>query len=220
MLDALLHRARGLRETAEQAQRLIIAGAVRVDGVRHDKPGQSVQGGRGDHAAGGAAVCRRGGLKLAAALDAFTLDVAGLVAVDVGAAPAASPTVCFSVARRACLRHRCRLWPACLEAAKRPARHRARPHECARLAALPDGVHADLAVIDASFIGLAQVLPATLRLLQPGGQVIALVKPQFEAATTQVRERPAVSSATRQCTGRCCSKPAHRPPRWGWRLPG
>ena len=55
-----------------------------------------------------------------------------------------------------------------------------------QLAALPDGVHADLAVIDASFIGLAQVLPATLRLLQPGGQVIALVKPQFEAAAAQV----------------------------------
>ena len=51
---------------------------------------------------------------------------------------------------------------------------------------LPDGVLADLAVIDASFIGLELTLPATLRLLQPTGQVIALVKPQFEAAKEEV----------------------------------
>jgi 23S rRNA (cytidine1920-2'-O)/16S rRNA (cytidine1409-2'-O)-methyltransferase len=54
------------------------------------------------------------------------------------------------------------------------------------LPALPGGVLADLAVIDASFISLALVLPATLRLLAPHAQVVALVKPQFEAEQQQV----------------------------------
>ncbi|MCC6168373.1 MAG: TlyA family rRNA (cytidine-2'-O)-methyltransferase, partial [Caldilineaceae bacterium] len=54
------------------------------------------------------------------------------------------------------------------------------------LDALPDGVRAELAVIDASFIGLALVLPPTLRLLTPTAQVIALIKPQFEAGKEDV----------------------------------
>jgi 23S rRNA (cytidine1920-2'-O)/16S rRNA (cytidine1409-2'-O)-methyltransferase len=51
---------------------------------------------------------------------------------------------------------------------------------------LPSGALADIAVIDASFISLGLVLPATLRLLRPISQVIALIKPQFEAAKEQV----------------------------------
>jgi 23S rRNA (cytidine1920-2'-O)/16S rRNA (cytidine1409-2'-O)-methyltransferase len=54
------------------------------------------------------------------------------------------------------------------------------------LAQLPGGELADLAVIDASFISLALVLPPTLRLLHPEGQVVALIKPQFEAGKDDV----------------------------------
>ena len=63
------------------------------------------------------------------------------------------------------------------------------------LAALPDGELADLAVIDASFIGLRQVLPPTLGLLQAAGQVIALIKPQFEAGREGVGKGGVVRSA-------------------------
>jgi 23S rRNA (cytidine1920-2'-O)/16S rRNA (cytidine1409-2'-O)-methyltransferase len=54
------------------------------------------------------------------------------------------------------------------------------------LDSLPDGVLADIAVIDASFIGLGLVLPATVRLLSPAAQIVALIKPQFEAGRGQV----------------------------------
>ncbi len=54
------------------------------------------------------------------------------------------------------------------------------------LAELPGGGLADLAVIDASFISLALVLPPSLRLLHPHGQVVALIKPQFEAGKDDV----------------------------------
>jgi 23S rRNA (cytidine1920-2'-O)/16S rRNA (cytidine1409-2'-O)-methyltransferase len=54
------------------------------------------------------------------------------------------------------------------------------------LRALPGDVLADLAAIDVSFIGLELVLPAVARLLRPGGQAIALIKPQFEAGREQV----------------------------------
>lgn len=60
---------------------------------------------------------------------------------------------------------------------------------------LPDGVLADLAVIDASFIGLELVLPPTLRLLTPTGQIVALVKPQFQAGPDDVGKGGVVRDA-------------------------
>jgi 23S rRNA (cytidine1920-2'-O)/16S rRNA (cytidine1409-2'-O)-methyltransferase len=184
-LDALLV-ARGLAETAEQAQRLIMAGAVSVDGVRRDKPGQSVPGDAAITLRATPRYVSRGGLKLAAALDAFALDVAGLVAVDIGASTGGFTD---------CLLQRgaARVYAIDVGYGQLAWKLQSDPRvvmldrtNVRQLATLPDGVLAGLAVIDASFIGLAQVLPATLRLLQPGGQVIALVKPQFEATPAQV----------------------------------
>jgi 23S rRNA (cytidine1920-2'-O)/16S rRNA (cytidine1409-2'-O)-methyltransferase len=60
---------------------------------------------------------------------------------------------------------------------------------------LPDGALADLAVIDASFISLRLVLPATLRLLKPDAHVVALIKPQFEAGRDLVGKGGVVRDA-------------------------
>ncbi len=184
-LDALLVE-RGLAATPDQAQRLIMAGEVFVDGARRDKPGQSVPSDAVLTVRAARRYVSRGGLKLAAALGAFALDVAGLVAVDVGASTGGF-TDCL-------LQHgAARVYAIDVGYGQLAWKLQTDARvvmldrtNVRQLAALPDGALADLAVIDASFIGLAQVLPATLRLLQPGGQVIALVKPQFEAEAALV----------------------------------
>lgn len=182
----LLVVARGLAESREQAQRLIMAGEVEVDGVRQDKPGRSIPHAAEITVRAPLPYVSRGGLKLAAALDVFVRDVAGLVAVDVGASTGGF-TDCLlqrGVARVYAidvgygqLAWKLQIDPRVVVLDRTNVRH---------LDALPDGVLADLAVVDASFISLALVLPATLRLIKPDGQVIALIKPQFEAGADQV----------------------------------
>jgi 23S rRNA (cytidine1920-2'-O)/16S rRNA (cytidine1409-2'-O)-methyltransferase len=184
-LDLLLVQ-QGLVETREQAKRLIMAGEVSVDGQTQDKPGMAV-------AVTAALAVRtplpyvsRGGLKLAAALDDFALDVAGMVAADVGASTGGF-TDCL-LQRGAArvyaidvgygqLAWKLQSDGRVVVLDRTNVRH---------LAELPGGALADLAVIDASFISLALVLPPTLRLLKSEGQVVALIKPQFEAGKDDV----------------------------------
>lgn len=182
----LLVVTRGLAASREQAQRLIMAGEVEVDGVRQDKPGRAVAQDAEITVRAPLPYVSRGGLKLAAALDAFAFDVTGLVAADVGASTGGF-TDCL-LQRGAAgvyaidvgygqLAWKLQTDPRVVVLDRTNVRH---------LDALPGGVLADFAVIDASFISLALVLPATLRLIKPDGQVIALIKPQFEAGAEQV----------------------------------
>lgn len=182
----LLVVARGLAESREQAQRLIMAGEVEVNGVRQDKPGRAIPVDAAITVRQPLPYVSRGGLKLAAALDAFAFDVNGCVAIDVGASTGGF-TDCLL--QRGATRvyaidvgYGQLAWKLQSDARvvvldRTNVRH---------LEALPDGVLADLAVIDASFISLTQVLPATVRLIKPDAQVIALVKPQFEAGIDDV----------------------------------
>ena len=128
----------------------------------------------------------RGGLKLAAALDAFALDVTGMVAVDVGASTGGFTD---------CLLQRGAVRVYAIDVGYGQLAWKLQTDErvvvldrtnVRYLAQLPGGELADVAVIDASFISLALVLPATLRLLRPEGQVVALIKPQFEAGKDDV----------------------------------
>ncbi len=197
-LDLLLVE-RELAESREQARRLIMAGEVSVDGQMQDKPGFAAPIIATLAVRAPLPYVSRGGLKLAAALDAFALDVAGLVAVDVGASTGGFTDCLFQrgAARVYAidvgygqLAWKLRTDPRVVVLDRTNVRH---------LDALPDGALADLAVIDASFISLALVLPATLRLLTPAGQVIALIKPQFEAeadAWWQGRRRARPESAS------------------------
>ncbi|MFO7631481.1 MAG: TlyA family RNA methyltransferase [Caldilinea sp.] len=182
----LLVVARGLAESREQAQRLIMAGEVDVNGVRHDKPGRTVDAGAEISVRRPLPYVSRGGIKLAAALDAFAIDVAGLVAVDVGASTGGFTD---------CLLQRgaTRVYAIDVGYGQLAWKLQTDPRvfvldrtNVRYLEMLPEGVLADLAVIDASFISLALVLPATLRLIKPAAQVIALVKPQFEAGADDI----------------------------------
>jgi 23S rRNA (cytidine1920-2'-O)/16S rRNA (cytidine1409-2'-O)-methyltransferase len=184
-LDRLLVE-QGLAASREQAQRLIMAGEVTVDGEVCDKPGRSVPAGAMLHVRAALPYVSRGGVKLAAALAAFGLDVAGVVALDVGASTGGF-TDCLLQAGAARvyavdvgygqLAWKLRTDPRVVVLERTNIRH---------LERLPDDDLATLAVIDASFISLALVLPATLRLLTPEAQVVALVKPQFEAGRQDV----------------------------------
>jgi 23S rRNA (cytidine1920-2'-O)/16S rRNA (cytidine1409-2'-O)-methyltransferase len=193
-LDLLLLE-RGLVESREQGRRLIMAGEVRVNDIVIDKPGfvAPVDGTIELQAA--PLYVSRGGLKLAAALAAFDLDVKGLLAVDVGASTGGFSDCLLQheVGRVYAidvgygqLAWKVRTDPRVITVERTNIRY---------LEQLPDGVLADLAVIDASFISLRLVLPATLRLLKPAAQLIALIKPQFEAGRTQVGKGGVVRDA-------------------------
>lgn len=184
-LDLLLVE-RGLVESREQARRLIMAGEVLVDEVVYDKPGQSFADQVTVRIRHALPYVSRGGVKLAAALDGFPLTVQGKIAVDVGASTGGF-TDCLlqrGVARVYAidvgygqLAWKLRSDERVVVMERTNVRH---------LTELPDHVLADLAVIDASFISLNLVLPATLPLLQPAADLVALIKPQFEAGKEQV----------------------------------
>jgi 23S rRNA (cytidine1920-2'-O)/16S rRNA (cytidine1409-2'-O)-methyltransferase len=191
-LDLLLVE-RGLAESRTQAQRLILAGQVSVGDRLVDKPGTQVSVAGPVQVAEGLPYASRGGFKLAAALDAFELDVSGWVAADVGASTGGF-TDCL-LQRGAAkvytidvgygqLAWQLRQDPRVVVMDRTNARY---------LASLPEAV--DLATVDVSFISLRLILPPVLGWLRPGGQIVTLVKPQFEAGREQVGKGGVVRDA-------------------------
>jgi len=193
-LDLLLVE-RELAESREQARRLIMAGEVFVDEQMMDKAGRLVPADAVLRVRTPLRYVSRGGLKLEAALDAFAIDPTGLVAVDVGASTGGFTD---------CLLQRgaARIYAVDVGYGQLAWKLRADPRvvpiertNIRYLENLPDGALADLAVIDASFIGLELVLPPTLHLLTPAGQIVALVKPQFQAGPEDVGKGGVVRDA-------------------------
>ncbi|WP_322511191.1 TlyA family RNA methyltransferase [Chloroflexus sp.] len=184
-LDMLLVE-RGLAETRARAQAMIMAGQVLVNGHVQTKAGTMVALDAQIDVRGGLPYVSRGGFKLAHALDQFTLDPAGLVALDVGASTGGFTDVLLQrgAARvfavdvgYGILDHRLRTDPRVVALERTNIRH---------LTALPDNTLADCAVIDVSFISLRLVLPAVQRLIAPAAWIVALIKPQFEAGPQHV----------------------------------
>jgi 23S rRNA (cytidine1920-2'-O)/16S rRNA (cytidine1409-2'-O)-methyltransferase len=183
-LDVLLVE-RGLAEGRTQAQRLIGAGQVRVAGQVADKPGARVAADVEIEVEAAPRFVSRGGEKLEAALARFALDTAGLLAADVGASTGGF-TDCLLQhgAQRVYaidvgygqLDWRLRNDPRVVVMERTNARY---------LEGLPEPV--SLVAADVSFISLALILPAAVRWLRAEGQVVALVKPQFEARRREVR---------------------------------
>ena len=178
---------RGLVATRERAQRVVMAGLVFAGGARVDKPGARI----GDDVALEVRgeehpYVSRGGVKLARALDLLALDVAGRIALDVGASTGGF-TDCL-LQRGAArvyavdvgygqLAWKLREDPRVVSLERTNVRTLARD-------AFPDGL--DLAVVDAAFISLRLVLPAVVPLVRPRAPIIALVKPQFEVGKGSV----------------------------------
>ncbi|MCR9257210.1 MAG: TlyA family RNA methyltransferase [Alphaproteobacteria bacterium] len=185
-LDTLLVD-RGLVESKTKAQALVMAGLVYSGEKRLDKPGAQIKEDTALDVRGQPHPwVSRGGLKLEKGLAAFGLDPSGLIAIDVGASTGGFTDVLLQggAARvyavdvgQGQLAWKLRQDPKVAVLEKTNAR---------RLSAdqVPEPV--DLVVCDASFISLLTVLPAPLALLKPGGHLVALIKPQFEAGRDQV----------------------------------
>jgi 23S rRNA (cytidine1920-2'-O)/16S rRNA (cytidine1409-2'-O)-methyltransferase len=188
-LDAALV-ARGLAASRERAQALILAGQVRVDGQHITKAGAQV----GDDAnvtldAPDHPYVGRGGIKLARALDVFGIDVAGRLALDIGASTGgftdallqrgASRVVALDVGHGQ-LDWKLRSDPRVVVVERVNARTLT-PDQLP-----PDARRFDIVTIDVSFISLRQIVPAIPPLLSADADVIALVKPQFEAGREDV----------------------------------
>jgi 23S rRNA (cytidine1920-2'-O)/16S rRNA (cytidine1409-2'-O)-methyltransferase len=178
---------RGLVESRNRAQALVLAGRVYSGERRIDKPGQFLANDqpltvRGqDHP-----WVSRGGLKLVHALDHFGLDPAGLVCLDIGASTGGFTDVLL--ARGAARVHAVDVGHGQL-AWKLRTNPRVVVHERTNaryLTAEAIGEPAGALVCDAAFIGLSTLLPAPLALCAPGAWAVALIKPQFEAGPALV----------------------------------
>ncbi len=177
---------RGLAESREKAQALILAGHVLVNGQKAAKPGHSVARDAVIEIAERMPYVSRGGYKMAGALDHWNIDVTGRMCLDVGASTGGFTD---------CLLQRgaARVWAIDVGHNQLDWKLRNDPRVVAR-----EGVNArylraedfpvlfDLAVCDASFISTTLLIPAIVPLLAPRGVMVLLVKPQFEVERGQV----------------------------------
>ena len=200
-LDTVLVE-RGLAATRERARALILAGQVRINGQTANKAGAAVSQDaeitldRPDHPYVG-----RGGVKLAHALDVFGISPAGRTALDIGASTGGFTDVLLQ--RGSVLVVALDVGHGQLDWALRNdprvvvlERTNARTLTPGQLPA-----HArrfGIVTVDVSFISLRQILPVVPGLLDPGGDVIALVKPQFEAGRGEVGKGGIVRDETVQ----------------------
>jgi 23S rRNA (cytidine1920-2'-O)/16S rRNA (cytidine1409-2'-O)-methyltransferase len=182
-IDTLLVE-RGLAESRAKAQALIMAGEVRVNGEIARKAGEKVPADAVLEVRQPLPYVSRGGYKLAGALDEFDVDPQGKICADVGASTGGFTDVLLQrgAARvyaidvgNGILAWILRQDPRVVVIERTNARY---------LTALEEPV--DLAVMDASFISIEMLLPAIAGWLVPNGQVVTLVKPQFEAGRDAV----------------------------------
>ena len=210
----------GLAESRTKAQALILAGLVSCGERRVDKPGEQLASdtslvlkGR-DHS-----WVSRGGVKLAHALAHFRIAVAKKVALDIGASTGGFTDVLLACGAQRVyavdvghgqLAWKLRQDPRVVVRERLNARHLTR-------AEIPEPV--DLITCDASFIGLATVLPAPLALAAEHAELVALVKPQFEAGRAQVGKGGVVHDPEihRQVCERAAAWVAAQP---GWAVVG
>ena len=190
-LDKLLV-ARALAPNLPRAQAMIMAGDVQVDGQRVEIAGAQIATNAEIHVREASAYVSRGGFKLAGALNAFDLDVSGLVCADVGACTGGFTDVLLQrgAARvyaidvgYGLLAWKVRQDERVIVMERTNARH---------LEGLPEPV--SFIAVDVSFISLRLILPAARRWLtsdesgRPAGDIVALIKPQFEADRESVGE--------------------------------
>ena len=176
----------GLAESREQAQRLIMAGQIRVGGHPATKPGHLYPGDAVIERVATERYVSRGGEKLEGAFRDFALNVMGKKCLDVGASTGgftdcllqhgAESVIALDVGR-AQLHPRLRADPRVTVIEGFNARY------------LTEGdlpYRPEIAVTDVSFISLTLILPPMANVLVPGGEIVALIKPQFEAGREHV----------------------------------
>jgi 23S rRNA (cytidine1920-2'-O)/16S rRNA (cytidine1409-2'-O)-methyltransferase len=184
-LDRLLVD-RGLVESREKAQALIMAGEVLLNGQKAAKPGQPVADDAVLAVLAQPLYVGRGGLKLAGALRQFAIDVAGKTCLDIGSSTGGFTDAMLQAGAL-------RVHAVDVGAGQLAWRLRTDSRVC-----LHEGLNArelkpehigepvDLLTCDVSFISVTLILPAAVPLLRPGGQMVILIKPQFEVGKGQV----------------------------------
>ncbi len=178
---------RGLAESREKAQALVLAGRVFAKGQRVDKAGTAVDESLELEVRGDACpYVSRGGMKLAGVLDPLEIDPAGRTCADVGASTGGFTDVLLQ-------RGAARVYSVDVGKGQLHQKLRTDPRVVVR-----EGINARLAlaevvdepvslvVMDLSFISLTKVLPAVLPVLDAGGTIVAMVKPQFELTPKEV----------------------------------
>jgi 23S rRNA (cytidine1920-2'-O)/16S rRNA (cytidine1409-2'-O)-methyltransferase len=209
--------ARGLFESRARAQAAIAAGLVSADGVPVRKASEAISSAAVVTAAPEHPYVSRGGVKLAAALDHFHLDVTGRICLDVGASTGGFSEVLV-------LRGAQRVYAIDVGRDQLHPRLRGRGDivsmeetdmrtlDPARLAEQPD-----FATVDVSFISLKLVVPALGKILKPRATLVALIKPQFEAGRRDIKKGIVRDAGvhTAVCTDICAFLTA-----LGWRVGG
>ena len=196
---------RGLVESRTRAQALIMAGLVFAGTRKIDKPGQTIAEdvvldvrGR-DHP-----WVSRGGIKLAHALDHFGWDVTEAIAIDVGSSTGGFTDVLLTHGARRVYAvdsgTNQLAWK--LRQDDRVVVHEQTSARILTASHIPEPI--DLVVCDASFIGLAKVLETPISFVRPGGRLLALIKPQFEAGRGEVGKGGVIRDAA--VHARVCSE--------------
>lgn len=185
-LDQLLYK-KGITESRQKARALILEGKVIVNGQKIEKPGTLVEE-TAEITISGEALpyISRGGLKLESALKEFSVDVKDKVAMDIGAGTGGF-TDCLLQhgAKRVYavdvgygqLAWKLRTDPRVIPIERTNIRYMPREK-------IPEEI--DIATVDVSFISLKLVIPKVLEFLKPRGEIIALIKPQFEVGKDEV----------------------------------
>ena len=186
-IDRLLVE-RGLFESRAKAQEAIAAGMVTADGVTVAKPADEVSADATLQAAPAHPWVSRGGVKLAAALDHFKIDPAGRFCLDVGASTGGFTQVLLARGAR-------RVYAVDVGRAQLHASLRGHPDVVAieatdirKLEPSQLEEPPDLVTVDVSFIPLKLVLPAALALARHAAEVVALIKPQYEAGPDHIKK--------------------------------
>jgi 23S rRNA (cytidine1920-2'-O)/16S rRNA (cytidine1409-2'-O)-methyltransferase len=209
--------ARGLFESRARAQAAIAAGRVTADGSLVRKPSDQISSAAAIAADPAHPYVSRGGVKLAGALESFSLDIAGRVCLDVGSSTGGFTEVLLARGARhvfavdvgrsqlhACLRNR--------EQVTSIEQTDIRNLDPSRLSEPPD-----FATIDVSFISLKLVLPHVSGLLKSVATLVALIKPQFEAGRRHIKKGIVRDAAVQAAI---CDDIARLLTDLGWRVGG
>ena len=179
---------RGLFESRAKAQAAIEAGLVSANGAPVRKSSDEIECNAALRATPAHPYVSRGGVKLAAALDRFGFDPKGCVCLDVGASTGGFTQVLLE-------RGASKICAVDVGHGQLHASLRARPEilsleqtDIRKVTPSQLSEPPDLVTVDVSFISLKLVLPAALSLAKPPAQLVALIKPQFEAGRAQVRK--------------------------------
>ena len=177
---------RGLAESREKARAYILAGDVTVEGQKFTKAGHAVPADSRVEVAARLPFVGRGGLKLQAALDAFAIDVKDRVCLDSGASTGGFTDCLLQRGAR-------RVYAYDVGSGQIDWKLRTDPRvvvreniNCRYLTLADLGERVSLVVCDVSFISVTMLLPALVPVLEEQGEMVILVKPQFEVGRGQV----------------------------------